>query len=183
MLGKVKGGARVNDAQRCRMNAAECLSAAERCDPAYRSLTLAIAASWLSLARLRRHGRTSRNLEQSTVRSANPAASPISTPTCSRSDYRVSGAGGNFPPTSMGATHDRQQYCFHHGRLCVVRRHLAVHLRIVCDWVGPNRGSGRGTGRPRQAGQASTTAKRPDRRPLGLKRRSVAQFSGSAFNS
>jgi hypothetical protein len=33
-----------------RMNAAECLSAAERCDPAYRGLTLAIAASWLSLA-------------------------------------------------------------------------------------------------------------------------------------
>jgi hypothetical protein len=41
----------MNDAQRYRMNAAECLSAAERCDPAYRGLTLAIAASWLSLAR------------------------------------------------------------------------------------------------------------------------------------
>jgi hypothetical protein len=57
--GKVRGkdGARgngelpMNDAQRYRMNAAECLSAAERCDPAYRGLTLAIAASWLSLAR------------------------------------------------------------------------------------------------------------------------------------
>jgi hypothetical protein len=33
------------------MNAAECLSAAERCEPLYRGLTLAIAASWLSLAR------------------------------------------------------------------------------------------------------------------------------------
>jgi hypothetical protein len=33
------------------MNAAECLSAAERCEPRYRGLTLAIAASWLSLAR------------------------------------------------------------------------------------------------------------------------------------
>jgi hypothetical protein len=41
----------MNDAQRYRTNAAECLSAAERCDPAYRGLTLAIAASWLSLAR------------------------------------------------------------------------------------------------------------------------------------
>jgi hypothetical protein len=41
----------MNDAQRYRMNAAECLSAAERSDPAYRGLTLAIAASWLSLAR------------------------------------------------------------------------------------------------------------------------------------
>jgi hypothetical protein len=41
----------VNDAQRYRMNAAECLSAAERCGPAYRDLTLAIADSWLALAR------------------------------------------------------------------------------------------------------------------------------------
>jgi hypothetical protein len=41
----------VNDAQRYRINAAECLSAAERCAPTYRGLTLAIAASWVSLAR------------------------------------------------------------------------------------------------------------------------------------
>jgi hypothetical protein len=41
----------MNDAQRYRMNAAECLSAAERCGPAYRDLTLAIAESWLALAR------------------------------------------------------------------------------------------------------------------------------------
>jgi hypothetical protein len=41
----------MNDAQRYRMNAVECLSAAERCEPAYRGLTLAIAASWLSMAR------------------------------------------------------------------------------------------------------------------------------------
>ena len=41
----------MTDAQRYRMNAAECLSAAERCEPLYRGLTLAIAASWLSLAR------------------------------------------------------------------------------------------------------------------------------------
>jgi hypothetical protein len=41
----------MDDAQRYRMNAAECLSAAERCEPPYRGLTLAIAASWLSLAR------------------------------------------------------------------------------------------------------------------------------------
>jgi hypothetical protein len=40
----------MNDAQRYRMNAAECLSAAERCG-AYRGLTLAIAASWFSLVR------------------------------------------------------------------------------------------------------------------------------------
>jgi hypothetical protein len=41
----------MNDAQRYRTNAAECLSAAERCGPPYRGLTLTIAASWLSLAR------------------------------------------------------------------------------------------------------------------------------------
>jgi hypothetical protein len=41
----------MNDAQRYRMNAAECLSAVERCAPPYRRLTLAIAASWVSLAR------------------------------------------------------------------------------------------------------------------------------------
>jgi hypothetical protein len=39
------------NAQRYRTNAAECLSAAERCDSPYRGLTLAMAASWLSLAR------------------------------------------------------------------------------------------------------------------------------------
>jgi hypothetical protein len=41
----------MNDAQRYRMNAAECLLAAERCELPYRGLTLVIAASWLSLAR------------------------------------------------------------------------------------------------------------------------------------
>jgi hypothetical protein len=41
----------MNDAQRYRTNAAECLSAAERCGRDYRDLTFAIAASWLSLAR------------------------------------------------------------------------------------------------------------------------------------
>jgi hypothetical protein len=41
----------VKDAQRYRMNAAECLSAAERCGRDFRDLTLATAASWLSLAR------------------------------------------------------------------------------------------------------------------------------------
>jgi hypothetical protein len=41
----------MDDAQRYRMNAAECLSAAERCEKSYRGLTLAIAASWLSLER------------------------------------------------------------------------------------------------------------------------------------
>jgi hypothetical protein len=41
----------MDDAQRYRMNAAECLSAAERCGPDYRALTLIIAASWLTLAR------------------------------------------------------------------------------------------------------------------------------------
>jgi hypothetical protein len=41
----------MNDAQRYRANAAECLSAAERCGPSYRGLTLEIAASWLALAR------------------------------------------------------------------------------------------------------------------------------------
>jgi hypothetical protein len=41
----------MTDAQRYRINAAECLSAAERYESPYRGLTLAIAASWLSLAR------------------------------------------------------------------------------------------------------------------------------------
>ena len=41
----------MNDVQRYRMNAAECLSAAERSGPDYRGLTLAIARSWMSLAR------------------------------------------------------------------------------------------------------------------------------------
>jgi hypothetical protein len=41
----------MNDAQRYRMNAAEYLSAAERCEPAYRDLTFALAEAWLSLAR------------------------------------------------------------------------------------------------------------------------------------
>jgi hypothetical protein len=39
----------MNDAQRYRLNAAECLSAAERCEQPYRRLTLAIAKTWLSL--------------------------------------------------------------------------------------------------------------------------------------
>jgi hypothetical protein len=41
----------MSDAQRYRMNAAECLSAAERCELPYRGLTLTIAEAWLSLAR------------------------------------------------------------------------------------------------------------------------------------
>jgi hypothetical protein len=41
----------MNDAQRYRMNAAECILAGERCGPAFRDLTFAIAESWLSLAR------------------------------------------------------------------------------------------------------------------------------------
>jgi hypothetical protein len=40
----------MKDARRYRMNAVECLSAAGRCEPAYRGLTLAIAEAWLSLA-------------------------------------------------------------------------------------------------------------------------------------
>jgi len=41
----------VHDVQRYRMNAAECLSAADRSGPDYRGLKLAIAGAWLSLAR------------------------------------------------------------------------------------------------------------------------------------
>jgi hypothetical protein len=41
----------MKDARRYRVNAADCISAAERCELAYRDLTFAIAASWLSLAR------------------------------------------------------------------------------------------------------------------------------------
>lgn len=41
----------MNDTLRYRANAAECLSAAERCKSPYHRLTLAIAISWLTLAR------------------------------------------------------------------------------------------------------------------------------------
>ena len=41
----------MKDVQRYRLNAAECLSAAERCELPYRDLTLTIAVSWLSPAR------------------------------------------------------------------------------------------------------------------------------------
>jgi hypothetical protein len=41
----------MNDAQRYRMNAAEWLSAAERCGPAYRDLTVCMAETWPALAR------------------------------------------------------------------------------------------------------------------------------------
>jgi hypothetical protein len=44
----------MNDAQRYRTKAAECLSAAERSKPPYRSLTLTMAASWLLLERQER---------------------------------------------------------------------------------------------------------------------------------
>jgi hypothetical protein len=41
----------MTDAQSYRIHAAECLSAAKRSGPAYRNLTVSIAASWLALAR------------------------------------------------------------------------------------------------------------------------------------
>jgi hypothetical protein len=41
----------MKDVQRYRLNAAQCLLAAERCELPYRGLTLTIAASWESLAR------------------------------------------------------------------------------------------------------------------------------------
>jgi hypothetical protein len=41
----------MNDAQRYRINAAECLSAAERRQSPYRSCAFTMAAYWLSLAR------------------------------------------------------------------------------------------------------------------------------------
>jgi hypothetical protein len=41
----------MNDAQRYRENAAECLSAAERRGSPYRTLSFSLAAYWLSLAR------------------------------------------------------------------------------------------------------------------------------------
>jgi hypothetical protein len=40
----------MNDAPRYRLNAAECLLAARTCQPEYRRLFSAIAASWYSLA-------------------------------------------------------------------------------------------------------------------------------------
>jgi hypothetical protein len=52
----------MNDAQRYRMNAAECLSAAERCDPHYRGHLFCVAASWLGLGR---REETSRDLLES----------------------------------------------------------------------------------------------------------------------
>jgi hypothetical protein len=41
----------MDDAQRYRLNAAECILAGELCEPAYRDLTFAIAVYWLALAR------------------------------------------------------------------------------------------------------------------------------------
>jgi hypothetical protein len=41
----------MSDAQRSRRNAAECLSAADRCELPYRRPAVAIAEAWLSLAR------------------------------------------------------------------------------------------------------------------------------------
>jgi hypothetical protein len=41
----------MNDAERYRMNAADCILAGARCGPAYRDLTFALAEAWLSLAR------------------------------------------------------------------------------------------------------------------------------------
>jgi hypothetical protein len=55
----------MNDAQRYRTNAVECLSAAKRCGPAYRDLTLANRGV-LVVARTPAdsHGRASRDLER-----------------------------------------------------------------------------------------------------------------------
>src|SRR5271165_274713 len=50
-LGRGQRRVAVDDAQRYRTNAADCILAAERFEPAYRDLTFAIAESWLSLAR------------------------------------------------------------------------------------------------------------------------------------
>jgi hypothetical protein len=50
-LGRRQRRVAVDDAQRYRANAADCILAAERFGPAYRYLTLDIAESWLSLAR------------------------------------------------------------------------------------------------------------------------------------
>jgi hypothetical protein len=44
----------MNAAQRYRMNAAQCLSAAEQRESPYRRLAFTIAAYWLSLARQQR---------------------------------------------------------------------------------------------------------------------------------
>jgi hypothetical protein len=40
----------MNDMQRYRVNGAECLTAAQRCELPHRGLTRALAASWLSVA-------------------------------------------------------------------------------------------------------------------------------------
>jgi hypothetical protein len=53
----------MNDVQRYRVNAEECLSAAERCEQPYRRPALAIAEAWG--APRGGYGRTSRDLEQS----------------------------------------------------------------------------------------------------------------------
>jgi hypothetical protein len=44
-------GVVMRDYERYRVNAADCLLAAERCEPAYRKVHLSMALSWLSLAR------------------------------------------------------------------------------------------------------------------------------------
>jgi hypothetical protein len=87
----------MNDAQRYRMNAAECLLAAERCGRDYRDLTFAIAASVASAAP-GFHERTFRDFERNTVRRgcANTGCVSISPQTESRSDHWVSSAGSYF---------------------------------------------------------------------------------------
>jgi hypothetical protein len=91
----------MNDAQRYRMNVADCLSAAERCGPTYRDLTASIAETWLALAR-RQDAMDELLTIWSKGRAATPAA-PIRLPfryPCEPSRGRITAlyARKQFPP-------------------------------------------------------------------------------------
>jgi hypothetical protein len=138
----------MNDAQRYRMNAAECLSAAERCGPAYRDLTLAIAASCLSLPVTRRpwtsfsqFGAKHSPRRQSGCLSSFPATLLA---------IGLLSAGSNFHLKRRGDTHERHRDCIRRSGLGTVRCHLVVR-RLRLGWAGSmERTRCRG---PRQAGQ------------------------------
>jgi hypothetical protein len=91
----------MDDAQRYLTNAAECLSAAERCQPPYRGLTLAIGTSWLSLARQqeavdellaiwsRAHSTTPSASSGQHFQYPRTPGSSATSPGCSRSEFRA----------------------------------------------------------------------------------------------
>ena len=94
-----------DDARRYRANAAECFSAAQRCEPSYRGLTLAIAATWTSLA-----------LQQETMDELLAIwsrASPATLPDRSRQRFRYPSDlyRPSFPASARGIIALSEQLC------------------------------------------------------------------------